>query len=243
MALGSATTALTGDLWAFQNPASWAGVSRPAVAFFAGQAFGLPELRLAALQGAYPVGPGVVSAGLRTFGYRAFRETHLTLGLARAFHPGTNRDLYLGLRVRYQQVRIDGYGSGSAVGLSVGWQVAVWPSLYAGGQATNLNRPAYAGREALPRSFSLGLAYLPSPGLTVVVDVYKEVRYPATVRAGLEVRPVPALALRSGYTGTPSRLTAGVGITLPPVEAGVAAEHHEVLGWSPAFSLTFGRRP
>ncbi|WP_228350331.1 hypothetical protein [Rhodocaloribacter litoris] len=237
VAIGGAATALHDDAWGHANPAVWAVRPGRAVSFFAGQAFGLPELRLGAVQYVEPTRAGAFALGARTFGFEAFRETHLDLGYARGFTFGTTRRLYAGLRLRYYRVVIARYGSGGALGVSAGWLVRILPTLYAGFQATNLNRPKLAGREEFERTLALGLGYVADERLRVLVDVIKDVRFPLSVRAGLELAPVPALALRAGATTEPTRFTAGLGVRLGRLAADVAAEHHSVLGWSPAFSL------
>lgn len=237
-ALGGATTALAGDLWGHANPAAWATHSERAVSFFASEAFGLSELRLAAFQYVEPTRLGALALGARTFGFSSYRETHGTLGWARGFHLGTTRQFHTGLRLRWHQVSIPVYGNAGALGVSAGWLVEAMPRLHLGMQATNLNGPKLAGREELPRSLSGGLGYQAEARLRVLLDAYKEVRYPLSVRAGLEVQPVEALSLRTGVTTQPVRFTAGVGIRLGHLVADLAAERHEVLGWSPGVSLS-----
>ncbi len=237
VALSNATTALDMDPWGHTNPASWGAVPTRTLAFFTSQAFGLSALRLGAIHALQPTRFGTLALGLRTFGYTAYRESHLNLGYARAVHLGTSRDLFVGVRLRYYRIQIDGYGSGGAVGLTAGWLVSVLPTLYAGAQATNFNVPRIAGREALERTFSIGLNYVPNPQFRLLMDGFKEIRFPLSIRAGLEISPVEALALRAGLTSAPSRITTGLGVRLGLLQADVAAEYHEVLGWSPAFSV------
>lgn len=237
-ALGGATTALAGEVWGHANPAGWATRSGRAVSFFASEAFGLAELRLAAFQYVEPTRLGAVALGARTFGFDAYRETHATLGWARGFRLGTTRRFHAGLTLRWHQVAISSYGSAGALGVSAGWLVEAMPRLHLGMQATNLNGPKLAGREELPRSLSVGLGYQAAERLRLLLDAHKEVRYPLSVRAGLEVQPVEALALRTGVTTEPVRFTAGVGVRLGRLAADLAAERHDVLGWSPGVSLS-----
>lgn len=238
VALGSAATALHDDVWGHGNPAVWAVREGRAVSFFASEAFGLSELRLGAVQLVEPTRFGAFALGARTFGFDGFRESHLDLGYARGFSLGTSRTIYAGVRLRYYQVSIEKYGSRGTVGLSVGWLASVLPNVYAGFQATNLNAPKLAGREEFERTLSFGLSYLPDPRFRLLADAVKDVRFPLSLRAGLEVMPVQALALRAGVTTEPTRFTTGVGVRVSRLAADVAAERHEVLGWSPAFSLS-----
>ncbi len=239
-ALGDAATALTHAPTGYANPASWATFSGRAVSFFAFEAFGLAALRLATAAYVEPTSLGTFAAGARTFGFDDYRETHLHLGFARGFGLGATRRIHVGLSLRYYRVSIPGYGKAGTLGLGLGGLVEVWPSVQVGFQATNFHVPKLAGREELARTMALGLAYAPVEQVLVVLDVYKDVRFPLSVRAGVEVQPVAAFVLRAGAATEPSRFTAGAGVRLGKVVADVAGERHAILGWSPAVS--FGLR-
>lgn len=239
-ALGGAATALTHTPTGYANPASWATFSGRAVSFFAFEAFGLSALRLATAAYVEPTALGTFAAGARTFGFDDYRETHLHVGFARGFSLGATRRFHFGLSLRYYRVSIPNYGKAGALGVGLGGLVEVWPSVQVGFQATNIHVPKFAGREELARTLALGLGYTPIEHVLVVLDVYKDVRFPLSMRAGVEVQPVAAFLLRIGATTEPSRFTTGVGVRLGKLVVDVAGERHAVLGWSPAVS--FGLR-
>ena len=90
----------------------------------------------------------------------------------------------------------------------------------------------------------VGVAFRPSAASLVLLDVEKDLDFPLVVRGGVEVRPVDALALRvgaatgvEGDAGAPTRVSFGAGVRSGPVHADVAAEWHDALGVSPAFTL------
>lgn len=237
-ALGGAATALPEDAWGFANPAAWATLSGRAVSFFATQAYGLEEMRLGAALAVEPTRVGAFAAGARTFGFEDFRETHFTLGFARGFSLGTPQRLHAGLTLRYMQTALGGdYGSAGVLGVSLGTLAALTPDLWLGFHATNLNAPELEGGEELPRTLALGLSYTATDRLRVLVDGFKDVDYPVSVRAGLELLPVEALALRAGVATQPTRFSAGVGLRLGLLQADLAAEQHQDLGWTPAAAL------
>ena len=239
-ALGGAATALEGHAWGEANPATWATLPGRAVSFFATQPFGLDALRLGAAQYVEPTSVGAFAVDVRAFGFDAYRETRGALGYARSFAFDSVRTLAVGARLAYEQLAIEGFGSAGAATLSVGWLARVLPDVLVGFHAANLNGAAWAGREALPRTFALGLAYRPAPALQLLLDAYKDIDFPVSVRGGLEALPVAALALRAGVATEPVRFTAGAGVRLGRIAADVAAERHEALGWTPGVS--FGLR-
>lgn len=239
-ALGGAATALEGNAWGQANPATWATLPGRAVSFLATEAFGLEALRLGGAQYVEPTRLGAFAADVRAFGFEQYRETYAGLGYARSFAFDSVRALAVGVNAQYARVAIEGFGGAGAAAVSAGWLARVRPDVVVGFHATNLNRAAWAGGEALPRTFALGLAYQPLPAFQVLLDVYKDLDFPASIRGGLEVLPVPVLALRAGVATEPVRFTAGAGLRLGRIAADVAAERHEALGWTPGVS--FGLR-
>jgi hypothetical protein len=235
--LANGTTARPAAVGVQANPAARAGLAAPTVLFYARQNYGLAALRYGAAHVAVPVGWGTLSTGLSTFGFEDYREVHASAGYARALQFGTARAVRGGATLRYYHTSIAGYGRASALGLHLGLGVTLLRSLHLGAHATNVNGTRLVEGEPIPRTLAVGLYYEAASTVHVMVDLFKDVRFPATVRGGLEVRPVDALFLRAGVTTTPARFTGGVGVRLGPVDAHVAAEQHRDLGWSPSVTL------
>jgi hypothetical protein len=235
--LGYASTALTTAVGVHANPGASATLERRMVSFYARQAFGLSSLRYGSAYGTWPASWGAVSVGASTFGGEGYREVHYSLGYARELQFGTTRGVHIGLVGRYYHTRIDGYGGAGALGLHLGLLVPLLRSLHLGAHATNVNGPSLVNGETLPQTLSVGLQYRATSRLLVVTDVFKDLSFPASVRAGVEVRPISMLALRAGVTSAPTRFTGGVGLRLGWIRAHVAAEQHAELGWSPSASI------
>lgn len=235
-ALGYASTTLAaGGVNA--NPAAGAWSRQRMASFYARQSFGIAALRYGSLYANWPFEWGVLSGGMSTFGNDAYRESHYSLGFARGLQFGTSRRVYTGVMGRYYHTRIEGYGSAGAFGLHLGLLVSLLPSLQFGAHATNVNGPSLTDGERLPQTLAIGLKYRASSQLSVVVDAFKDIAFPLSVRGGLEVRPLPIFAVRAGVTTSPVRFTGGVGIRVGPVHTHLAAEQHPELGWSPSASL------
>lgn len=237
LALGRAATALEGDVWGHYNPASWATLPGRAGAAFASQAFGLSELRTGAVTIAEPTRYGTFAATARSYGFEDFRETNLGLGYGRAIPISASRAIHAGLHLRYYTISITDFGSAGALGVSLGALMEVVPGLQFGFFAQNLNRPQFSDFDPLQTKLDVGLGYRPVDRALVLLAVSKDVDYPVSFRGGLEVQPVDELFLRAGFTTEPVRFSAGVGVTLGILRADIAAERHEVLGWTPAFGV------
>jgi hypothetical protein len=236
-ALGNSTTALPSAVGVQANPAALAPLRETTTLFYARQGFGLSALRYGASHAALPFDWGTASAGVSTFGFEDYREVHVSAGYARSLSLGTSRSLSVGTRVRYHHTSIVEYGSAGTVALNLGLRVALLHTLHLGVHATNLNGTSLVDREPLPRTLSVGVHYRALQDLRVLVDAFKDVRFPVSARAGLEVRPVTPLFLRIGITTKPVRFSGGAGIRVGPLDAHIAAEEHQELGWSPSASL------
>lgn len=236
-ALGNSTTALLSAAGLHGNPAAPATTTAVTSSFYARQSFGLSALRYGATQVAVPLGWGTVSGGASTFGFEDYREVHLSAGYARSLRFGTARAVHAGTTLRYHHTSIAGYGSAATLGLNAGVVLSLLRSLHLGARATNLSGSALVPGEPLPRTLAVGLHYRALRRMDVTLDVFKDIRFPASVRGGVAFRPVSALALRAGVTTAPVRFMGGVGVRLGPLRADVAMEQHQDLGWSPSASL------
>jgi len=236
-ALGNATTALPAAVGVQSNPSSRASLSSPTMIAYSRQSYGLEALRYGATQLALPTSWGTFSGGASTFGFEDYREVHLSLGYARGLRFGTVRTLRFGGTLRSHHTSIAGYGRAATLGLNIGLGLRLLPSLHLGAMATNVTGASLVDNEPLPRTLAVGLFYRAVDALLVAVDAFKDVRFPLSVRGGLEVHPVPPLFLRAGVTTAPVRFRTGVGVRLGPIRADVAAEQHQRLGWSPSASL------
>jgi len=239
IALGRAGTALEGDVWGIFNPGSWASIEEGRAALFASQAFGMSELRTGSVALAYPTSLGVVAGSARTYGFEDFRENVFGIGFARAIPVSPTRRLLAGVAMRYTGVSIPEFGSTGAFGLSLGVLTEIIPGLTFGAHALNLNRPELSPSDPLETRLDAGLAYRAHPQALVVLAASKDLDFPLSLRGGLEVQPVEVLFVRAGFSTEPTRFSTGIGVAIGPLRGDVAADHHEALGWSPAFEIGF----
>jgi hypothetical protein len=236
--LGGATTALRDALGGHANPAAAATFQRRAVGLYVRQAYGLSALRTGAAYYVESRPWGALTAGASTFGFDDYRELHATLGYARGLALGTSRRFYVGGYARFYSTSIARYGNAQALTVALGGLVQVVSAVDLGFTATNIGGTGLAEGVSLPRTLALGVSYRPLDAAQVLVDVFKDIDFPVSVRAGIEAYPVDALALRVGVASQPIRFAAGAGVRLGRLRADVAAERHQELGWSPTVALS-----
>lgn len=237
VALARATTAVIGLDAFWGNPAASSTSDRTGFGMDVAQLYGMPELRSGSVHLSAPLLSTAVTLGGSTFGFELFRQTTLSMGVARAFRPGTFRRMHVGARLQETLVQIERYGGLAYTTASAGLILPVSEGIALGASATNLIAIGRVARAEAERSIAMGISYREGARLTIAADVLKEVRSPAAGRVGIEVRPVRVLALRGGLTLDPPRYSTGVGLQLNHLVLDFAAECHHALGWSTFFSL------
>lgn len=239
LSMGQATTALTESNWSiFANPAM-SGHETPSVSFFGVRYYGLEDLTDMAVAATFPAGLGAFGLGVHRFGNELYNESRLRVG-----YKHTYQGFHFGAAVSYNHVSIGGgYGSTGAVGVDVGMAANLADGLWLGAKATNVNQPNYGtfnnSREELARDLSIGLSYRLSELALFSTDVVKDVRFPISYRAGVEVTILANLKGRAGITTEPVTFAGGFGYESKVWAVNLGVQQHEnpVLGLSPGFDL------
>ena len=262
-ALGNASAALAGEVWAVGNNVAGLGAVRQrAVGFYAENRYFSPALNVAAVAVALPLGVvpgaeaagaeaatgtapppaarawaphGVVGAEVQRFGGNLYNETRAGVGYGYRFGQ-----ISLGARVEALQVSIEGLGSRRVVLGSLGGQAELLPGkLTLGVYLYNLNQARLATYqdERVPTVLRAGLAYRPTAQVLLLAESEKDVERPATFKAGLEYAPVPVLAVRLGLATATEQVSAGVGLRPGSFQLDYAAAFQATLGFSQHLSV------
>ena len=247
LALGRTGAALQGEAWGHYNAAAWSALEGRRVGLMASQQHTLGELRLLGLAAAQPVSFGgrrqlVAAATAETFGFEDYRETAIGLGAARAFSLGGERVLHVGAHAEYLALTIPDYVSRGLFAVSVGVQGEVLRGVTLGLAARRLGHTAddLGAPASMVPALAAAVAYRPSPAGLVTLGVEQDLGdHPVSLRGGVEILPVPVLALRAGFTTAPERFSAGAGLRLGGLRADLAVENHEALGLTPAVEVGF----
>lgn len=258
-ALGNASVALDGDAWAAaNNPAGLGSLARPTVGFYAQNRYFSAALNVGAAVVALPLGAppapgaeaaeepgaapaararrGVVALEAQRFGGALYNETRVGAGYG--YRLG---QISVGGRVEMLQISIEGLGSRRVALASLGGQIEVLPNkLTLGVYGYNLGQARLASYqdERVPTVLRAGLAYRPTAQVLLALETEKDVERPANFKAGVEYRPVGALAARVGVASLSEEISAGLGVRLRDFGLDYAAAFQAVLGFSQHLSVT-----
>lgn len=204
VALGEATTALPNSVWSVFENVAMIGEERAHASFFVMRYYGLSALTDIAAVVTYPTSFGVIGGGVHRFGNDLFNKSRIRLVYENSFQR-----FHYGVAINYSHIKQGGgYGSVGALGIDIGLAAKLAKGLWIGAKATNINQPSYGHtendyREDLPRSLSIGLSYQLSDIALFTTEVYKDVDFPLSYRAGLEVKIIKNLKARVGITTKP----------------------------------------
>jgi hypothetical protein len=94
-------------------------------------------------------------------------------------------------------------------------------------------------KEKIPTIAKLGLAYLVSAKIHILMEVEKDLINKPVVRAALEYFPVNFLYIRAGVASNPALNAAGFGLQWKKVRIDLAASFHPQLGYTPNLGLLY----
>ncbi len=238
MAMANASTTLN-DVWAYHhNPGALGDVKEFTAGLSYENRFLLKELQAQGFSVAVPMKVGVISVGGQFYGSSQYRTYKAGLGysmkLSDKFFAGVQLN-YLGLRLP------ENYGSANTMTAEVGVYAKITDQWKIGASVFNLGRAKLSGYadDRFSTMMRVGSSYNFSDKLIVALDFEKNLDYDLRIKTGVEYEVIKHFKLRGGFATAPIELSAGIGYQWKQIELGVGSSYHQVLGWSPNFSLVF----
>ncbi|MFL5762529.1 MAG: hypothetical protein ACJ77K_01225 [Bacteroidia bacterium] len=236
--MGNASVSLS-DVWsAHHNQAGLGFVRDVSGGVYFENRFMLKELSIKGGVVALPVKGGTFGLCITNFGYSAYSENKYSLSFAKAFGD----KLSAGVAMDYLSTKIaDGYGQRGAFAAEFGILAKPFKGLTIGAHVYNPTRAKLAeyNDERLPTILRLGGDYAFSEKVTLAVETEKDIAKKAMFKAGIEYHPVKELYIRAGVGTNPTLTCFGFGVNLKGLRIDVAANYHQVLGFSPQLGLTY----
>jgi competence ComEA-like helix-hairpin-helix protein len=188
-----------------------------------------------ALTYAEPTKFGAFGIAAKTYGFELYREITATFNYANNFQ----KKIFYGLNFNYYHLKIQNYGSAATFGVDVGLLAYLTNYLRWGFSALNVNRAKIGQtKEKLPQVYRTGLSVQLRRDLNLIVDVEKDTRYNASVKAGVEFSLFDLAEFRAGAGSEPTRFSAGIGFHYSYIEVDYAFYNHQDLGLTHQASMT-----
>ncbi|HZJ74041.1 MAG TPA: hypothetical protein VFC87_04495 [Perlabentimonas sp.] len=237
--LGYGTTALVDGWSVFYNQAAMAYATSPWVGVHHENRFITPELAFSALGASIPVKVGTIGLSIKRLGFSEFSQTKIGLAYGMKLAPTFSA----GVQLNGHHVFIAGeYGSAMALSAEGGILYSPSESFNVGFRVVNPTRSKFIEDQRIPTTFNLGIAYQIGHMVLLTSGVAKTLDRPFSFSAGTEFSPIKQLYIRAGMATGPSILSFGVGYNVANFTIDFAFTRHEILGYTPHFSLayTFG---
>ncbi|PKP37211.1 MAG: hypothetical protein CVT98_06380 [Bacteroidetes bacterium HGW-Bacteroidetes-15] len=195
-----------------------------------------PDLSFSALCVLLPVKTGAFGLSIKRLGFSEFNQTKLGLAYGMKLAP----TLSAGVQLNIHHVYIAGeYGSTSAFTAEGGIIYSPSENLNIGLHILNPTRSRLFEDERIPTIVNLGVAYQLSEMVLVTTGVEKNLDSDFSFKGGIEFSPIERLSFRTGMASNPSLLSFGLGYQLASVQIDFAFTRHEMLGYTPHFSLSY----
>jgi hypothetical protein len=236
--MANAFSAVSDNCWATSyNPAGLAGISGfQCSVFIVPEQFGLQELKTSAIAAAAPLSFAAMGITAEKFGFDLYSETEFGLAFARRI----DRNISAGLSFQYYRLDIARYGTANSFFISGGLMAHILERVDVGFSANNITA-AHLGRtgEKMPQVMNLGACWHPYHDLQISMEMEKDVRFPSSLKMGIEQLVFSVIALQAGVANNPDKYSFGIAAEYSLFEFGYAGYSHPDLGWTHQIELSF----
>ena len=146
-----------------------------------------------------------------------------------------------GLKFNYLFINLgDFYGSKSIFSADLGLNAQLSSELKMGVIIKNptLAKLADFEDERIPTSIQLGFDYSVSDQLSTIISIEKDVLYAPSIKAAIIYSPLEKFIIRAGVGTYPTTFGFGVGTSIKKINIDLGTQYHQILGFSPEFSIT-----
>ena len=75
--------------------------------------------------------------------------------------------------------------------------------------------------------------------LSLQTGIRKDMIYPLSFLTAIDYQPTEKIILKGGIGTNPTIASLGIGVITKKIELNFATQLHQILGWSPDFSITY----
>ena len=236
--MANAFAAVSDNCWAINyNPSGLARITAfQCSAFIVPEQFGLQELKTTALAAATPLSFATVGMKAEKFGFDLYTETEFGIALAAMI----DRNISAGFSIDYHRLDIVHYGTAGSFSLEGGLKAHVLERVDVGFSIHNITNTALGTTdEKMPQVCALGACWSYVPDLQISLEIEKDIRFPASLKLGIEQIVFKAFALRAGVATHPDKYSIGIAARYSFFEFGYAGYSHPDLGWTHQIELAF----
>lgn len=229
------------DSWSvFGNQAGLTQINRITLGGTFQNRFLVKELSTGSALFILPVQSSVFAISFYQLGKTVFRQEKLGIAFARSLSPR----LHAGIQFNYYSFFMpEENKSIGTYGVEIGFQYQLTKNVLLGIHALNpikATTKTYSGEYDYPTRYRLGTLMQLSGSFGFMAEAEKQLLIPMIViKTGLEYELMKKLVLRTGVSGKPYQLSAGMGFEVKKLKIDLAVAYNQHLGNSPSASFQY----
>ena len=239
LALAGASVSLADGWSVFGNQAGLIRITRPTIGGTFQNRFLIKELSTSSGLFILPALNSVFAISVYQFGKSSFRNEKFGIAFARSINPR----LHFGLQFNYYRFFLSEENRAlGTFGVELGFQYQLTDHLLLGVHSLNPYKNSiktFSGEHSYPSQFNFGATYQLSKSFGIVTELEKNLSDPANIKTGLEYSILDKLFIRTGFSGKPYQLTAGMGFEVKKLKLDLAVAYNQYLGNSPSVSFQY----
>jgi hypothetical protein len=168
-----------------------------------------------------------------------YRENNFIVSYGNSY----KKKIYYGANINLYNLHIQNYNNATAFGFDIGAMAYITRFLQWGFIGKNITGTKIGeSKEKIAQVYRTGFTFQPEDKIRVIGEVEKDVRYPLSVRGGLEYSVIDFLDLRFGVGSQPTIFSAGIGLNYNLFSFDYAFTKSEDLGFTHlgTVSVNFG---
>ena len=181
-----------------------------------------------------PLKLGALGVGVFKFGDNVYSEQVLTAGYSNQFGIAS-----LGMKLNYIQYRAEGFGTKSAISVSIGGITEITHQLSIGAYIQNLNQPKLTDGERVPVRLAVGLSFKPTEEILLITEIEKDLDYNPVLKAGMEYCIHKKVFGRTGFNLNPEAAFFGVGFKGWRLKFDYAIQYNNALNFAHQASASY----
>ncbi len=239
IAMGNASATFTDINAAFSNQSGLAFLTEANFSAYTEQRFLTGAVNSFNVAAANPFkNIGTFGLNINYFGFQEYNEQKIGLAYARQL----SANFAIGAQFDYLSTRIPSYGQANSFTAELGFLYKMSKTVHLGAHAYNFVRAGLPNGDKLPSIYKIGLAYLPSDKVQINSELEKNINNPLNFKLGIEYRPSSQFIVRTGFNTAPFRMSGGLGLQHQGLTIDAGVNYHQILGFSPALSLSYALR-
>lgn len=232
--LGNSSAMLSDEWSLLNNIGGLAKVNETITAFSFEAKPALPGSSRMAATYSTPLKLGALGVGVFKFGDNVYSEQVLTAGYSNQFGIAS-----LGMKLNYIQYRAEGFGTKSAISVSIGGITEITHQLSIGAYIQNLNQPKLTDGERVPVRLAVGLSFKPTEEILLITEIEKDLDYNPVLKAGMEYCIHKKVFGRTGFNLNPEAAFFGVGFKGWRLKFDYAIQYNTALNFAHQASASY----